>query len=61
MSGADACREIRRINRDVKAILSSGYGEEQIAREFTDKGLAGFLRKPYTLQEFKSKLQEVLG
>lgn len=61
MSGGEALREIRQIKQDVKVILCSGYEEQQVTEELADKGLAGFLHKPYTLQDLKTKLQELLG
>ena len=40
----------------MKVILSSGYSEDEVTQKFAGKGLAGFIRKPYTL----SLLREVL-
>jgi len=35
---------------DLPVILSSGYDERESVLEFTGKGLAGFLQKPYTIR-----------
>jgi len=48
MSGEETFRELRLIRSDVRVILSSGYNEIEAIRRFTEKGLAGFLQKPYT-------------
>ncbi len=61
MGGADAFSNIRRINPSAKVILCSGYDEEQVTQEFAGRGLAGFLHKPYTMAELKSKMQEACG
>jgi len=47
MDGKEAFREMRRIQPDVKVILSSGYNEQDATSRFAGKGLAGFIQKPY--------------
>jgi len=47
LDGKGCFRELRRINKDVKVILSSGYNEQEATCRFTGKGLAGFIQKPY--------------
>jgi len=61
MSGEEAFRELRRMKRSVKVILSSGYGEMESLRSLPGKGPDGFLKKPYQLKELAAKLKEVLG
>jgi hypothetical protein len=41
-------------------VLSSGYGEEDALERFQDRGLAGFLRKPYTAAVLACKIKEVV-
>ena len=60
MGGEEAFRELRSIQPDVKVILSSGYNEQDATQRFTDKGLAGFIQKPYSMVTLKEKLMEVL-
>jgi PAS domain S-box-containing protein len=60
MSGEDAFREMRRINTDVRVVLSSGYNEMDATNRFTGKGLAGFIQKPYRPVELMQKLRDVL-
>ncbi|MDX8404932.1 MAG: response regulator [Mariprofundus sp.] len=47
MDGKTCFTELRRINPDVKVILSSGYNEQEITTRFAGQGLAGFIQKPY--------------
>ncbi len=47
--------------QNVTVILCRGYNEQQVTQESVGKGLAGFLRKHYTLQDLTTKPQEVLG
>jgi two-component system cell cycle sensor histidine kinase/response regulator CckA len=59
MDGTEAFTELRRINPDVKVILSSGYNETDTVNRFAGKGLAGFIQKPYRLNTLVDKLKEV--
>ncbi|MDQ6992093.1 MAG: response regulator [Mariprofundus sp.] len=61
MDGETAFREMRRIQSNVKVILSSGYNEQDATIHFSGKGLAGFLQKPYRLESLQQKIQQVLS
>jgi two-component system, cell cycle sensor histidine kinase and response regulator CckA len=50
MGGEGALQEIRAISPLTPVIGSSGYSEALALRYFGDKGLAGFLQKPYAAQ-----------
>jgi CheY-like chemotaxis protein len=60
MSGEEAARELRLVRAEVPIILSSGYGEHEVAGRFAGQGLAGFLKKPYQPAELTEALQRVL-
>lgn len=60
MDGLTAFKKIIDIKRDVKIILSSGYNEEASIKEHTG-GLAGFLEKPYQIEDLHKILQKTLG
>jgi PAS domain S-box-containing protein len=47
LSGEETFHALRRINPDVRVVLSSGYSQTEAARRFTDQPVAGFLQKPY--------------
>jgi len=59
MDGKTCFRELRRINKHVKVILSSGYSEDDATGRFQGKGLAGFVQKPYTPESLKSMMMRV--
>lgn len=61
MNGAAAFQEMRRIRPSVKVLLSSGYDERTASRKFREKDLAGFIQKPYHIQELQEKLWRVLS
>jgi len=61
MDGEEAFRELRKMQSDVRVILSSGYNEQEATKRFVGRGLAGFIQKPYTIKGLRSELQRVLG
>lgn len=60
MGGEEAFREMRRVNPNVRVLLSSGYSQEEALTGFNGKGLAGFIQKPYRVDEFLAKLRAIL-
>jgi PAS domain S-box-containing protein len=61
LDGEQTFRELRRVNKDVCVILSSGYNEQDVIQRFVGKNLAGFMQKPYKMDALRTKLKEVLG
>ena len=61
MDGEETLRELRRIREDVPVILSSGFDEQETMNRFVDEADAGFLQKPYRLEDLAARLHEVLG
>ncbi|MCU0241400.1 MAG: response regulator [Vicinamibacteria bacterium] len=60
MNGLAAFREMKRLRDDVRVILCSGYDEQDATERFTLEGLAGFLQKPYRLQELAERIAAVV-
>ncbi len=60
MSGEETFQQLRSIRPDIKIILSSGYNEVEATRQFTGKGLAGFVQKPYTSVRLAETVRSVL-
>jgi len=61
MNGEQAFSQLHAMAPDLPVILTSGYNETEMARRFTGQGLAGFLQKPYALQDLARKVRDVLG
>jgi PAS domain S-box-containing protein len=61
MSGGDTFEKLRKINPDVKIILSSGYSVDGQAKEILDRGCSGFIQKPFTMLTLSQKIQEILS
>ena len=60
MGGEEALQELRAISPLTPVIGSSGYSEALAMRYFGDKGLAGFLQKPYTPQALAEYVQRAV-
>ncbi len=60
MDGEETFLELRRIDPDLKVIISSGFDEKETTSRFADSGLAGFIQKPYGLRQLISRLRDVL-
>ncbi len=61
MGGEDAFREMRRINPDIRVVLTSGYNEQEATSHFAGKGLAGFLQKPWAASDLLAALAAALA
>lgn len=59
MDGEETFGALREIRGDVAVILSSGFTEQDVIRRFRDDGLAGFVQKPYTLEELRKVMSGV--
>jgi DNA-binding NtrC family response regulator len=53
MDGEQCFRELRKLNPEVKVIMSSGFSESEVTQKFVGKGLAGFIQKPYKMSVFR--------
>ncbi len=61
LDGAGALERILLIEPGAKVILSSGYDEAEATQQIPPGRLAGFIRKPYHLDQLRGVLTRVLG
>jgi CheY-like chemotaxis protein len=61
LGGEETFGLLREMDPEVRAIVSSGYDNEDIARQFLDLGFCGYLTKPYRATELGKVLKTVLG
>jgi CheY-like chemotaxis protein/anti-sigma regulatory factor (Ser/Thr protein kinase) len=61
MGGKEAISEMRQVDPEVKAIVSSGYSNDPVMANFRHYGFRGVLAKPYQLAELQAVLQNVIG
>ncbi len=60
MNGEETFVALKAIAPEAKVILSSGYTEQEISQRFADKGIAGFIQKPYQLETLAAILQKIM-
>lgn len=60
MSGAETFDEIRRIRPDARVLMASGYDRERAVGDLLDRGLAGFIPKPFRRRELVERISSLL-
>lgn len=61
MGGEQTFKILRELHPEVRAIIASGYDNDEMARQFLDLGFFGYLPKPYRVAELGKVLRTVLG
>ncbi len=60
MGGEAAVEKLKKIDPDVKAIVSSGYANNTVLSNYSDYGFSGRLVKPFRISTLKKTLNSVL-
>ncbi|MCP4576908.1 MAG: PAS domain S-box protein [Deltaproteobacteria bacterium] len=61
MGGGDTYDGLKKLNPEVKVLLSSGYSIDGQATEILDRGCNGFIQKPFKMKKLSRKLREILS
>ena len=61
LSGEEAFRAMRQVRPDVRVVLMSGYSSQELAARFGAEGLAGFIQKPFRVDELEACLTAALA
>jgi len=61
MDGGAIFNEMKKINPQVRVLLSSGYSVNGQAQEILDRGCKGFIQKPYRVNALKKAIDEILA
>jgi PAS domain S-box-containing protein len=61
MGGRETMERLRKIDADVKTIVSSGYSQDEVVANFRDFGFIGVVGKPYKPSELGMVLQQILA
>jgi PAS domain S-box-containing protein len=61
MGGMETIKKLVEIDKDVKAIVSTGYSNDPVMAEYRKYGFMGALNKPYKLQEINEVLSLVIA
>ena len=61
MGGEVAIKKLVMIDPGAKAIVSSGYTDDPVMTEYRKYGFRGLVVKPYTIEELRKAVQDVIG
>jgi two-component system cell cycle sensor histidine kinase/response regulator CckA len=60
MGGGEVYDNLKRINPQIKVLLSSGYSLDSSATKILERGCNGFIQKPFNLIQLSRKVREVV-
>jgi PAS domain S-box-containing protein len=60
MGGEEAFMKMKEINPRIRALLSTGYSQDGRVGEILNKGVKGFIQKPYDFNQLLAKLRKIL-
>ena len=60
MGGGETFDRLKRSNRDIKVLLSSGYSINGQASKILERGCDGFIQKPFNLIQLSDKIQGII-
>jgi len=61
MGGRECFLALKEINREVKAVLCTGYGFNVAAQQLLDEGMLGVVAKPYELEQLSDAIAQALA
>jgi CheY-like chemotaxis protein len=61
MGGAEAVQKLREIDPGVKAIVSSGYANDPIIKDFKEYSFSGVIAKPFNVGELVMVIESILA
>ena len=61
MGGGQTFKILRELHPEVRAIIASGYDNDDMARQYLDMGSLGYLTKPYRVGDLGRVIKKVLG
>jgi DNA-binding NarL/FixJ family response regulator len=60
LGGQEALHQLKALDPDVRAIVSSGYSNDPVMANHAHYGFRGAVKKPYLIQEMSRVLNEVI-
>ncbi|MCC6671768.1 MAG: MASE1 domain-containing protein [Planctomycetes bacterium] len=61
LPGEETLRRLKELDPAAKVVLMSGYSQQEALERCTGLGPAGFLQKPFTLEDVRERLRAALG
>ncbi len=61
LSGEEVYDELKKINPDIKVLLTSGFLQDDRVQKVLSKGVNGFIQKPYTIEKLSKAVDRILN
>jgi PAS domain S-box-containing protein len=61
LDGVATFHELKRLQPEIKVIISSGYGEQNVASQFTDEKPSAFIQKPFVIKSLQETVTQLLA
>ncbi len=61
LGGVETMKELKNLDPDVIAIVSSGYSNAPVMADYSSYGFAGVMMKPYSISQLSDLLRDILG
>jgi len=61
MGGGETYDRLKKINHEIKVLLSSGYSIDGQASEIMNRGCNGFIQKPFNMEQLSRKIRDILS
>jgi CheY-like chemotaxis protein len=59
IGGEKALKKLREIDPEIKAVISSGYADDPVIKNFRAYGFLGAIAKPYTIEKLMALLEKL--
>ena len=59
-NGAATYKVLKRINPDIKVLVSTGYGTDENVQQILNDRQNGLIQKPFKFEQFTSKVETIL-
>ena len=60
-NGAATYKVLKKINPDIKVLVSTGYGTDENVRQILNDRQNGLIQKPFKFKQFTSKVETILS
>ncbi len=61
MGGEQTYKHLRELDPELRAVITSGYDNDEMARQYLEMGFYGYLTKPYRVADLGRIIKTVLG
>jgi DNA-binding NtrC family response regulator len=61
LDGKETFLEMKKINPNVRAVLSTGFTRDGAVQETMDQGIIAFIQKPYRLEELSAAIAQAFS